>query len=150
MSSVRPPNAMSLKRTLGQLLLGIAGVVVATQSFAAVPPSPVASDFPPEAPIGMDTHDLLPVGPPAQEAPISLSYRPTAALRAHELFGFAPYWTLGGQAGFDVRDLSTVAYFGVDVAADGSLIQGGAGWLGYRSQSLVDLIDRAHASCATD
>src|SRR5439155_16094381 len=28
---------------------------------------------------------------------------------------------------------------------DGSLIQGGSGWDGYRSQALVDLIDRAHA-----
>jgi hypothetical protein len=64
----------------------------------------------------------------------------------HEVFGFAPYWTLPDQQSFDVSNLSTIAYFGIDVTADGSLVQEGAGWSGFQSQSLMDLLARAHAS----
>jgi hypothetical protein len=76
---------------------------------------------------------------------------PAAALaqqpaKHHEVFGFAPYWTLPDQQSFDVSNLSTIAYFGVDVTADGSLVQDGAGWSGFQSQSLIDLVARAHAS----
>ena len=46
--------------------------------------------------------------------------------------------------GFDLRDLTTVAYFGVDVAPDGSIIGGGDGWTGYQCQDLVQLISAAH------
>ena len=66
--------------------------------------------------------------------------------RHHEVFGFAPYWTLPDQQSFDVSNLSTIAYFGVDVTADGSLVQDGAGWSGFQSQPLMDLVARAHAS----
>jgi hypothetical protein len=141
---------MSLKRTVAQLVLAMAGVFLATQSFSVVPPPRMAmpGTVAARTPGGMYVHDGLPLGPPAQQPPIPLAYTFTAAVRPHELFGFAPYWSLGGAAGFDVRDLTTVAYFGVDVAADGSLIQSGSGWQGYRSQALVDLIDRAHAAGA--
>jgi hypothetical protein len=140
---------MSLKRTVGQLVLAVVGLVVAIQSFTAVTASLGVASRPtvPHAP-AMDAHDGLALGPPAQYTPAPVSVQLAAALRPHELFGFAPYWTLGRQAGFDVRDLTTVAYFGVDVASDGSLIQSGSGWDGYRSQALVDLIDRAHAAGA--
>src|SRR5439155_14303 len=36
------------------------------------------------------------------------------------------------------------AYFGVDVAKNGSIQHSGNGWVGYRSQDLADLISRAH------
>ena len=65
-------------------------------------------------------------------------------LQPHEIFGFAPYWTLDRARGFDLRSLSTIAYFGVDVAPDGSLVRSGAGWDGYQSQALADLISSAH------
>lgn len=68
----------------------------------------------------------------------------TPALRPHELFGFAPYWTLPMAGGFDLRDLTTVAYFGVDIAPDGSIIGSGDGWAGYQSQDLAQLISAAH------
>jgi spore germination protein YaaH len=70
----------------------------------------------------------------------------TPALRPHELFGFAPYWTLPMAGGFDLRDLTTVAYFGVDIAPDGSLIGSGDGWAGYQSQDLAQLITAAHSA----
>ena len=85
--------------------------------------------------------------PPAVSAPLPAPPAVTATvLRPHEVFGFAPYWTLGSSGGFDLADLTTVAYFGVDAAADGSLVQSGPGWNGYQSQALADLISRAHGA----
>jgi hypothetical protein len=75
-------------------------------------------------------------------APPAITATPT--LRPRELFGFAPYWTLPLAGGFDLRDLTTVAYFGVDVAPDGSLVASGDGWAGYQSQDLAWLISAAH------
>ncbi|HEV2368239.1 MAG TPA: glycoside hydrolase family 18 protein [Acidimicrobiales bacterium] len=85
--------------------------------------------------------------PPAVTAPAPAPPAVSSAvLKSHEVFGFAPYWTLASASGFDLKDLTTVAYFGVDAAADGSLIQNDAGWNGYQSQALADLITRAHAA----
>ena len=42
--------------------------------------------------------------------------------------------------------MTTLAYFSIDVNGDGSLNQSGAGWNGYQSQALTDLINRAHAA----
>jgi GH18 family chitinase len=67
-----------------------------------------------------------------------------APLRPHEVFGFAPSWTLGQQASFDVSRLSTIAYFGVDVTADGSLSTTGAGWSALQGSDLARLVTRAH------
>jgi hypothetical protein len=67
-------------------------------------------------------------------------------LSPHEVFGFAPYWTLPQSGSFDVAGLTTIAYFSVGVNADGSLDRTGSGWAGYQSQALADLITRAHAA----
>ena len=67
-------------------------------------------------------------------------------LRPHEIFGFAPWWTLGAASGYDLAHVTTVAYFSVDIAGDGSLVRTGEGWQGYESAALVDVIDRAHAA----
>ena len=87
---------------------------------------------------------LAPASAPPTPAPPSLAN--AAPLRAHEIFGFAPYWTLSQSTGFNVSALSTLAYFSVDVNADGSLDHSGAGWGGYESQALADLVSRAHGA----
>src|SRR5437870_1194633 len=74
--------------------------------------------------------------PPAPPPP-ALAAAP--ALRPHELFGFAPYWTLDRQAAFDVRHLTTVAYFGLEIGKDGALSRSGPEWTGFQSQALADL-----------
>ncbi len=79
-------------------------------------------------------------------APAPPSLANAAPLASHEVFGFAPYWTLDESSGFDVSRLTTLAYFSVDVNPDGSLDRSGAGWNGYESQDLADLITRAHAA----
>jgi hypothetical protein len=81
-----------------------------------------------------DAAERQPATPPAQ------------LQRLHEVFGFAPYWTLSQEQSFDFTSLSTAAYFGVDVNGDGSLVQSGAGWSGFQGQDLVDLVARAHAA----
>jgi hypothetical protein len=79
--------------------------------------------------------------PPAP-APPSLADAPS--LSSHEIFGFAPYWNLPTASSFDVADLSTLAYFSVDVNGDGTIDRSGPGWVGYQSQALADLVTRAH------
>src|SRR5579884_2220046 len=77
-------------------------------------------------------------------APPSLAGAPPLA--SHEIFGYAPYWTLPQSSSFDVADLTTLAYFSVDANGDGSLDQSGAGWNGYESQDLANLVTRAHGA----
>ena len=74
-------------------------------------------------------------------APSSLADASTAP---YEVFAYAPYWSLPQSAGFPVSDVSTLAYFSIDVNADGSIDKSGPGWEGYSSQDLVDLVSRAH------
>ncbi|MFN2640384.1 MAG: glycosyl hydrolase family 18 protein [Actinomycetota bacterium] len=88
-------------------------------------------------PLWLTPATIVPVPAPAELAR-------AGRLRPHELFAFAPYWTLDRAAAFNMRGLTTVAYFGVDVAGNGRLIREGTGWEGYESQQLAELISRAH------
>jgi spore germination protein YaaH len=63
-----------------------------------------------------------------------------------EVFGFAPYWALPGNANWNYNLLTTVAYFGLDINADGSISTITNSWTGWNSQDLVDTINRAHAA----
>lgn len=79
-------------------------------------------------------------------APAPPSLAAAGPVQSHEVFGYAPYWTLPKSTGFDLKNLTTLAYFSVDINADGTLDQSGPGWNGYQSQDLVDLVTRAHAA----
>src|SRR5664280_806701 len=81
-------------------------------------------------------------------APAPPTLAASAPLQSHEIFGYAPYWTLPQSSGFDVQDLTTLAYFSVDANGDGTLDQSGSGWNGYQSQDLVNLVTRSHAAGA--
>jgi spore germination protein YaaH len=81
--------------------------------------------------------------PPAP-APPSLANEPP--LSSHEVFGFAPYWTLTQSTGFDVTGMTTIAYFSIGVNPNGTLAESGSGWDGYQSQDLANLVTRAHAA----
>ena len=81
--------------------------------------------------------------PPAP-APPSLAGAP--ALRPHEVFGFAPYWTLPISSGFNLAGLTTLAFFSVGVGGDATVQQSGPGWVGYQSQALADLVTGAHGA----
>jgi hypothetical protein len=84
---------------------------------------------------------LAPATAPPIAAPAELM---RARMAAREVFAFAPYWMLDVQKTFDLRHVTTLAYFGVDIAGNGSIVRSGNGWVGYQSQDLADLISRAH------
>jgi spore germination protein YaaH/flagellar hook assembly protein FlgD len=72
-----------------------------------------------------------------------------------EVFGFLPYWELtDSSTRLDWEKLSTVAYFGVGVAANGDLQkQNGdgsttVGWSGWTSAAMTKVMNNAHASGA--
>jgi spore germination protein YaaH len=92
----------------------------------------------PEAPV------LAPATVPPAPAPTAVAVAPPLA--PHEVFGFAPYWSLDQSAGFDVTAFSTLAYFSVGINANGTLNETGPGWNGYESQALSTLITRAHGA----
>ncbi|HWF15882.1 MAG TPA: glycosyl hydrolase family 18 protein [Acidimicrobiales bacterium] len=87
---------------------------------------------------------LAPATAPPTAAPASLVNQPPLAAR--ENFAFAPYWTLPQSGTFNITGLSTIAYFSIDVNANGTLDEGGSGWDGFQSQDLANLITRAHAA----
>ncbi len=68
----------------------------------------------------------------------------SAPTSAHEVFGYAPYWSLPQASQFPVDDFSTIAYFSVDVNPNGTIQTSGPGWDGYKSQDLTDLVNAAH------
>jgi hypothetical protein len=79
-----------------------------------------------------------------QAIPATLVDAPPLASR--ENFAFAPYWTLAQSPTFSLTGLSTIAYFSIGVNPNGTLDESGAGWDGFESQDLTDLISRAHAA----
>ncbi len=87
---------------------------------------------------------LAPATAPPAPAPPSLATAPP--LKPHEVFGFAPYWTLAQAGGFNLAGISTLAYFAVGVNPDGTLEESGPGWTGYESQALANLVTQAHAA----
>ncbi len=94
------------------------------------------------------SHTRPPIWPrrPRHRSPHRRRWPAPPPLQSHEVFGYAPYWTLPQSSGFDVKDLTTLAYFSVDANGDGSLDESGSGWNGYESQDLVDLVNRSHAA----
>lgn len=137
-------------RVLAMPVLTAVAVAAGVPLQAPHAPVPVLRD-PPAARLPLRSLDDMeasnPLVLPAAAAPPepALSTVSEAPLAPHEVFGFAPYWTLGQSADFAVDRLSTVAYFGVDVNADGSLIDTGNGWIGFQSQKFADLVTRSHA-----
>jgi len=103
--------------------------------------APVTADLARAFGAGIPLH-LAPATTAPAPAPASLAVAPPLA--AHEVFGFAPYWALVDPASIDLSGLTTVAYFSVDVAADGQPVTSGPGWTGYQSQAFADIVTAAH------
>jgi spore germination protein YaaH len=95
--------------------------------------------------LGAGAHiKLAPATVAPTAAPASLVNQPPLASR--ENFAFAPYWTLAQSSTFNITGLSTIAYFSIDVNANGTLDESGSGWDGFQSQDLANLITRAHGA----
>jgi len=158
LSAVRNWREISMRERIAPLGAGVGalallggGLLAGTGAFGGTAPVASRTTSTSDGPImsRMDhqyqaggTLDLPAATAPPAPAPPSLAGAP--ALKAHEIFGFAPYWTLPDASGFDVGDLTTLAYFSVDVNADGTIDHSSPGWVGYESQDLANLITRAH------
>ena len=89
----------------------------------------------------MNVHLAPATSSPNPAPPLLALAAPTSA---HEVFGYAPYWSLPQASQFPVKDFSTIAYFSVDVNPDGTIATSGPGWDGYQSQDLTNLVSAAH------
>ncbi len=127
------------------LLTGSAGTPFGSSAGGATNPrhGNVAGNSAQSLPEGRGVHLAVATTKP-EPAPPSLAGSPP--LQSHEIFGYAPYWTLPLSSGFDVKDLTTLAYFSVDANPNGTLDKSGPGWNGYESQDLVNLVNRSHAA----
>ena len=63
----------------------------------------------------------------------------------YEVFGFAPYWNINKLDQVDFSVLTTFAYFGVGVKADGSLNKADVGYTTFKGKKARALFDKAHA-----
>jgi spore germination protein YaaH/putative cell wall-binding protein len=65
----------------------------------------------------------------------------------HEVLGFLPHWKLDAtsRAALRLDMLSTIAYFGIGAQTDGSLVRGNAGWNGWVSGEMTQVMNAAHA-----
>ncbi len=63
-----------------------------------------------------------------------------------DVFGFAPYWELPNWTQWQLRLLSTVAYFGIDLDGAGNAVHSGSGWDGWNSSNLTGLVDGSHSN----
>lgn len=61
-----------------------------------------------------------------------------------EVFGFAPYWALNAESGWNYSLMSTLAYFGLTFNWDGSLDTTNSAWTGFNSTDFADMVNRAH------
>jgi len=64
---------------------------------------------------------------------------------SHEVFGFAPYWTMSKLDNVDFNVLTTLSYFGVTVNADGSFDKSDPGYITFQSKKATDLFKKAHS-----
>lgn len=87
---------------------------------------------------------IAPRVPRTNAAVGSAAAAPSGRPLQREVFAFAPYWALQHNASWNYSLMSTVAYFGLDLYADGTFVQGNNGWVGWTSQDMVNTINQAH------
>ena len=123
----------------------------------AAEPTPTATDTPVDQPVS-DPETPIPAENSAYAAPTATAVEgndPTAVVSPaglrREIFGFLPYWELtDASTTLDYAKISTIAYFGVGAAADGSLERTNkdgsttVGWSGWTSSKLTGVINAAH------
>jgi spore germination protein YaaH len=120
-------------------------------------PEPTPEPAQVDAPV-IDPGDTIPAegisyhpSGPTTAAPVD----PAAAVSPNglrrEIFGFLPYWELtDSSTTLDYAKISTIAYFGVGAAANGSLERTNkdgsttVGWSGWTSAKLTSVINAAH------
>jgi hypothetical protein len=87
-------------------------------------------------------------GPARTSAPVANLAAPSGRPLQREVFAFAPYWALSQNANWNYSLMSTIAYFGLDLYADGTFVKSGNGWNGWNSTNLISTRDQAHQTGA--
>lgn len=68
-----------------------------------------------------------------------------AKQKTYEIFGFAPYWTINKLENVDFDVLTTLAYFGISVKANGTLDTTDTGYQVFKSSRATTLFEKAHS-----
>ena len=121
-------------------------------------PTPAVTDTPVDQPI-IDDGDAIPAEgvswsrDPAAENRTEPAAAISPAGLKREVFGFLPYWEVSSSSTtIDYSKISTIAYFGVGAAANGSLEKKNSdgttttGWNGWTSADMTNVINKAHQS----
>lgn len=128
-------------RALGRFAgIGLAILLVAGSSVAATPSAAAAPAGTTSAPLAAP--DAVVVDPGIQ--PLVKQARPLS----HIVYGYLPYWRLdSGTAGRLQYDLvSTIAFFGLGIAATGTIGMTAAGARAYLSNNAIAVTNAAHAA----
>lgn len=83
------------------------------------------------------------VGSLAPGAPPNLFTTPASA---HQVIGYVPYWTMTSLTTADFTDVSALAYYGVGISPDGSLVRSGPGWSDATGSAFTGFVAHAHAA----
>jgi hypothetical protein len=164
---VRPGRTIRVLVAAGIALNAALGTAAASQAAPVAPPAQTRPTVQADPVVGPNARDesrhrqdtfhfapastpILPrrtgaaIGRGGSAAASSPAVSTSSGALQREVFGFAPYWELSNHANWNYSLLSTVAYFGIDLNADGSINTTTAGWSGWTSQDLVDTINGAH------
>jgi spore germination protein YaaH len=119
-------------------------------------PTPAATDTPVDQPV-LDEGQAIPAEGASWSPDLAAEsvFDPAAAVAPgglkREVFGFLPYWEVSDSSTtIDYAKISTIAYFGVGAAANGSLEKTNkdgsttTGWNGWTSSALTNVINQAH------
>ncbi len=88
-------------------------------------------------------------GPARRSATVATNAAASGRPLQREVFAFAPYWALGQNANWNYSLMSTIAYFGLDLYADGTFVKtANNGWNGWSSTNLIKTRDQAHLAGA--
>jgi len=112
--------------------------------------SPTPTDTPVDQPV-LDEGEVIEAEPASWTSTDSAAasvMEPAAVISPNglkrEVFGFMPYWELSDSSTtLDYSAISTIAYFGVGASATGTF-ENTAGWTGWTSAALTNLINEAH------
>jgi spore germination protein YaaH len=64
--------------------------------------------------------------------------------KGHEVFGFAPHWNLNKLDNVDFNTLTTFAYFGIPITAEGDLDTSDLGYDRFHSDKATEIFKKAH------
>ena len=88
-------------------------------------------------------------GPARRSSAVGATAAPSGRPLQREVFAFAPSWALSQNANWNYSLMSTIAYFGLDLYADGTFVKtANNGWNGWNSTNLISTRDQAHLAGA--